>query len=60
MYAIANEKPLRLVYGTFYLAIFTVFFDFLRLYQGWVAANKLRVYDSPLVMVPPQLGHFFS
>jgi len=30
MYAIANEKSLRLVYETFYLAIFTVFFDFLR------------------------------
>jgi len=30
MYCLVSEKPLRLVYGTFYLAIGDTFYDFIK------------------------------
>jgi hypothetical protein len=41
MYAIANEKSLRLVYGTFNLAIFTDFVTFYKAvnFDGFVKSN---------------------
>jgi len=49
MYCLVPEKPLRLapqghflrgVYGTFYLAIYRLFKDFLRRHQYWIRRRK--------------------
>jgi len=31
MYCLVSEKPLRLVYGTFYLAIGDIFYEFIKI-----------------------------
>jgi len=46
MYCLVPEKPLRLVYGTFYLAIGDTFYDFIKIENPSVfSACPLNPYD---------------
>ncbi len=46
MYCLVSEKPLRLVYGTFYLAIGDTFYEFIRLILVKEKTFKMKLYTA--------------
>jgi len=55
MYCLVPEKPLRLVYGTFYLAIGDTFYDFINLDNLFKIKDLFYEYAHLLV---DKIGYF--
>ena len=45
MYCLVPEKPLRLVYGTFYLAIGVTFYESIKLNPAWAGLMNSAFYE---------------
>ena len=64
MYCLVPEKPLRLVYGTFYLAIGETFYEFINncfdLNHGLCQCDAERFYRSDKRILNGRVGRFLN